>query len=402
MDVLILDDEVQLVRHLAGYLGSLEGEFHVHSAFTGEEAVQLLKSIPIDILLTDVRLPGIDGIEVVRQALEMKPGLRVVVMTAFSSPTIRDLALREGALRFIEKPLDLGELRLLLTEVHECGRGWSGTVGGLDIFDIAQLLAMTQRSKALRIQSGRERAVLIFVEGRIMHASTMTKTGEDAFYEMALWGGGTFTELSEKEASAYAPNVTASTSHLVLEAARLKDEAHRDDLSEWSAESAELEQGVAASATGTPTKSPSQPGGRRSSLLTERRKSEIREKYGLNADKLEEAVELVRGQLGDSLIVSDILAVEDDRVIAGFNRRPGRSTPFLRITSVMRKALAEAGYPELDRYYMIDLAGGTTAMIIHMGTFFWRLLVDTSRTPASFLVSVVIPAAIAACERAKV
>lgn len=225
MKVLIVDDETNLVRHLVSFLGSFPEEFSLHHASTGEEGFELLQSARPDILVTDVRLPGIDGIELLRQSLVAQPTLKVIVMTAFSSPELRKMALREGAVRFIEKPLDLNELRTSLHELHESSQGWSGLVGGLDIFDIAQIHALTGKSKALRVSSGDQEGILVFAKGTIVHASTGTNSGDEGFFEMARWQGGTFDTLPLKDRAKYSNNITLSTTHLIMEAARLRDES---------------------------------------------------------------------------------------------------------------------------------------------------------------------------------
>lgn len=223
--LLIVDDETELVKNIAGYLNSFPGEFEVMPAGSAEEAENVLKGQEVDLLLTDVRLPGLDGIELVRRALQLHPGLPVVVMTAFSSQEVRQLAMEVGALRYVEKPLDLEELRHLLLEAATRGKGWSGRVGGLEIFDLAQLLALTGKSKAIRISCGREKGVLVFEQGQLVHASTGSLQGCEAFFAMAGWEAASFDELAGAKARKYPPNITMSTTNLMLEAVRLRDEA---------------------------------------------------------------------------------------------------------------------------------------------------------------------------------
>lgn len=223
--LLIVDDEVELTRNIASYLASFPGEFEATTVSSAEAAEAALAVEPVDLLLTDVRLPGLDGIELVRRALAQQPGLRVVVMTAFGSADMRSVALQAGAIRFVDKPLDLEELRHLLHEIHSGAAGWSGLVGGLEIFDLAQLLALSGKSKAIRATWGKERGVLVFEHGQVVHASTTSLEGEQAFFDMAGWEGGNFEEISPAKARKYPPNITRSTTNLMLEAVRHRDEA---------------------------------------------------------------------------------------------------------------------------------------------------------------------------------
>lgn len=227
--ILIVDDEAPLLRNLASYLASFDDALGVLTAASGEEAIVALESQPaVELLLTDVRLPGMDGIELIRQATELVPGLRVIVMTAFPSRDIRRTATAAGAVRYLEKPLDLPELRTIVLGVLDEQRGWSGSVGGLDIFDLTQLFAMSRKSTAIAVRCADCSGRLVFRNGRLIHASSCHLQGEKAFRDMASWAGGSFVELPIDQARRLATNVTTSTNHLLIEVARLRDEETRD------------------------------------------------------------------------------------------------------------------------------------------------------------------------------
>jgi len=226
--LLIVDDELPLLRNLSSYLKTFDKEFEVFTAPSAEEALAVLKvQQDIDVLLTDVRLPGIDGIELVRRAAIAKPELRVLVMTAFPSVDVQKHAMAAGALRYMEKPLDVKELRQVLLELIETTAGWSGAVGGLDLFDFIQLFVLSGKETALRVRHQHQEGVLVFRDGRMVHAAAGEKKGEEAFFLMATWEGGKFEEVSRSESKHCGPNINTSTNHLMMEAARLRDEARQ-------------------------------------------------------------------------------------------------------------------------------------------------------------------------------
>lgn len=228
MTVLIVDDEVPLLKNLRDYLSSFGGRFRVLTATSAEKGIATLKEEKhVDVLVTDVRLPGIDGIELIRAVKALRPELPVVVMSAFGSAALKRQASAEGVLTFLEKPVDLEELRNLLEGAKTDGAGWSGTVGGLDIFDVTQLLAMSGRSLAVRVTFGKRTGTLMFHEGRLVHASAGKLRGEKAFFEMARWSGGTFEEIPRPAPRSLPKNVEAPLSQLMIEAARRRDEAER-------------------------------------------------------------------------------------------------------------------------------------------------------------------------------
>lgn len=225
--ILIVDDEAALVRSIGKYLDSFPGEYRVFSAFSGEEGLAILRNQPVDVLLTDVNMPGLDGIEVVRRALEMRPEVRVIVMTAFGSPELEAVALREGAMRFVHKPLDLEDLRSIIQMSTMVETGWAGIVGGLDLLDLAQLIALSGKTAVVHVGCGTENGIMVFHERTVVHASQGAMTGEEAFYRMAMWSGGTFQEDTSADIAKYPRNVELKATHLFMEAARLRDEEAR-------------------------------------------------------------------------------------------------------------------------------------------------------------------------------
>jgi CheY-like chemotaxis protein len=224
VSVLIVEDEVELAANIATYLESFPGEVEAVAAVSGEAALRVVEERPVDVVLTDLRLPGIDGIEVLRQVLARRPGTRIVVMTAFGSEEVRRRALRDGAVRFMEKPVDLGRLRQLILEIGTAPGGWSGSLRGLDIFDFTQLFGLTRKSRTVRARLGSKNGTLVFRNGEIVHASTEELEGAEAFFAMVDWEGGTFHDLPVGDEQQLASNVSVSTTHLLMEAARLRDE----------------------------------------------------------------------------------------------------------------------------------------------------------------------------------
>ena len=109
--LLIVDDE-RSTRE--GLRSALEEEFDVYTAAGTAEAVQILKSEPIQILLTDLRLGGESGIDLLDAALSLPEPPVAVMMTAYGSVDTAVEAMRRGAWHFVTKPLNLDEVEMLL------------------------------------------------------------------------------------------------------------------------------------------------------------------------------------------------------------------------------------------------------------------------------------------------
>ena len=115
--VLIVDDEKNLRRTLADILHD-EG-YTVDVAATGEEALELCSKENYGIVLMDVRMPGIDGVEAFRRIRRHHEGVRVILMSAYSVEGLKQSALDEGAVAFLAKPLHLEQVVHLIGEVKD-------------------------------------------------------------------------------------------------------------------------------------------------------------------------------------------------------------------------------------------------------------------------------------------
>ena len=115
--VLIVDDERTLARAIKAFLA--EHGYETEVANDAESAVGLLGTLRPDVVFTDVRLPGMNGIELLGKIREFDPAISVVVMTAYGSIEGAVEAVKLGAFDYVKKPIDLEELKLLADRARE-------------------------------------------------------------------------------------------------------------------------------------------------------------------------------------------------------------------------------------------------------------------------------------------
>jgi DNA-binding NtrC family response regulator len=115
--VLIVDDEVSILDTLRILL-KREG-FDVHTAVGGEQGLQLLGDVGPDFVLTDIRMPGVGGIEILNAARQLDPTLPVILMTAQASLQSAIQAVNQGAFHYIQKPFSNDELLVICRRAAE-------------------------------------------------------------------------------------------------------------------------------------------------------------------------------------------------------------------------------------------------------------------------------------------
>jgi DNA-binding response OmpR family regulator len=113
--VLIVDDEKNILLTLSQSLQVLQLE--TDTATTGEEALTKLKEKDFGLILLDLRMPGIDGMEVLRQVREIRPDIRIIMISAYGTIELAVEAMKLGAVDFIQKPFSPEEIRGLVSRV---------------------------------------------------------------------------------------------------------------------------------------------------------------------------------------------------------------------------------------------------------------------------------------------
>lgn len=221
--ILFVDDDPE-VSWALGRLLNRSG-FSVVTCGDGAEAIPMLEKKSFDVLITDIQMPEINGLALLEWVRKNRPGLRVVVITAFGSPTVKELSLRKGALLYLEKPLDPDLLIQVLKEA-EREETFYGSVHKIDLFDYVQLMILTRTKAVIEINArNNSKGLLFFDAGEAVHAELGGLQGVDAFYKLLGLEGGSFSSLPWREPAER--TIDTGGEFLLMEAARIKDESSR-------------------------------------------------------------------------------------------------------------------------------------------------------------------------------
>ena len=114
--ILIVDDDKLLQKPLKQILAD---KYDVFAAGSGEEALAIIKVKAIDLILLDIRLPGIDGIETLKAILERDKNILVIMITAFEDVKTVITSMKMGAFDYLVKPLDMDEIEIIVERALE-------------------------------------------------------------------------------------------------------------------------------------------------------------------------------------------------------------------------------------------------------------------------------------------
>jgi CheY-like chemotaxis protein len=112
--VLVVDDEIDICKNMADILGDLG--LSVDTAQAGDAALAMLKRRPYDIVLLDLKMPGMDGLELSRRIKQLRPGTVAIIVSAYANRITHDEARGIGAWKVLAKPIELPRLLALVDE----------------------------------------------------------------------------------------------------------------------------------------------------------------------------------------------------------------------------------------------------------------------------------------------
>lgn len=115
--LLIVDDEEALTFSLYQTFIKVPIEIEVITASSGEEALTKLNDTRFDIVITDIAMPGIDGLDLLSMIKSKNPDTRVLVITAYGSREREEEAYKRGAEKYIEKPFDLRDIKNIVLQM---------------------------------------------------------------------------------------------------------------------------------------------------------------------------------------------------------------------------------------------------------------------------------------------
>lgn len=225
-NILIVDDEKPFLLSLKDGLGIHATEFNVLLALNGKQAIEILKSVRIDLLVTDLKLPVVDGFGLLAFVSRQFPKMPVIVMTAFGTPEIEARLSRMDSLTYLEKPLDFDVLTKSIQNALELGS--RSYIRGITLSTFIQLIYMERKTCTLKVQRNAEIGYIYIKNGHIIEAESGNVRGLQAAYDIIAWDE-TGIEM-DNHCRINTGSIVNPVEQVLLEALKIKDERSAMDL----------------------------------------------------------------------------------------------------------------------------------------------------------------------------
>lgn len=235
-NVLFVDDDQEMLQALKEGLEKYKETFTVVLAEDGSDAINKLQKNTISLVVTDLKMPNMDGFSLLAYIMEKYPDIPVIIITGYSTSEMKRLAQEGGAVGYISKPFLIEDLaKHIMKTLRKESDG--GTLHGVSSGMFLQLMEMEERTCTIRLvdkKSGKG-GVLFFRDGNLLDARVEELKGLDAAYRIFSWDEVTLSiqnECPQKD-----NKINSDLQPIILDAMRLKDEA--DDAEEETFEDEE-------------------------------------------------------------------------------------------------------------------------------------------------------------------
>jgi len=220
-NVLIVDDEQNLLLSLKDGLSHHKDSFQIITAHNGREAVVVLLSSSIDLLVTDLKMPEMDGFALLAWVGSNRPKLPIIVMSAFGTPQLEAQIEKTGTLQFLDKPLNLATLEEGI--LNGLNNEHKSLIHGITLAAFLQLIKLEHKTCTLDITASGRSACLYLRGGKLIDARTDGLEGLPAALDIVSWDDAEIV----MDAICWRQDdvIKLPMENLLLESFRLKDTA---------------------------------------------------------------------------------------------------------------------------------------------------------------------------------
>jgi CheY-like chemotaxis protein len=171
--------------------------WEIHFATTADRALAILQETPVDLVVLDIGMPMVDGIQLLGIINRRYPSLKIAVMTGNATESKRADCLSNGAELFIEKPVSPDGIKVIFNMLNDLvswahREGFSGALRQVGLQEVIQMECLGRHSSILEIRNRQMRGLIYIEAGAITHAAVGTLTGEKAFHQLLSMTGGEF------------------------------------------------------------------------------------------------------------------------------------------------------------------------------------------------------------------
>lgn len=222
--ILIVDDDPVTLKLLQKTLSKME-DLEVYTAEDGKKAINLLNQQSVDLLVSDLHMPGINGLQLLQYVNKHFPGLRAIVLTGCGTSNIENKIKSIGSYQYYEKPLDVNVFKE--ASLRELQASPVGQIHGINISSFLQLIDIEGKICTLTVRAQGKTGYLYFRDGDLIAAETFGRRGEEAAQEIINWSDSIIeiADVCKKNKR----EIEKPLMQILMDSARIKDEENEEN-----------------------------------------------------------------------------------------------------------------------------------------------------------------------------
>lgn len=221
--VLLVDDEEVFLRTVADGFALFADQVTLLTAPNGKVAVDVLSRHRVDLVVTDLKMPEMDGFGLIAHMSRHNPGVPIIVMSAFGTLDIESRLEEQGIVQFLDKPVDFQQLADKV--VSALAASASGHLSGIALSTVLQMIEADRKTCTVRVSAHGQNGELVFKGGLLADAQTGELHGAGAAMDIVCWSEPEIDILPGPKS--VSKTLEMPVTQILLEAFRAKDERER-------------------------------------------------------------------------------------------------------------------------------------------------------------------------------
>ena len=190
--MLIVDDDENLTWSIAKNLRHEYQNYEIDCANSGDEAIEILKEFSFNLVISDIKMPCTNGLQLLDYVKKNCPEARVIMMTSLYNSEIKDLANQNSGIYFIEKPFEMTDFKKIIHRALETDDNENNQMTKSSLKEIIKSSYKNKFNGIINVINGNKSVAIYFNGGEIIHAKAEKVEGEMALINVLHWSDGQY------------------------------------------------------------------------------------------------------------------------------------------------------------------------------------------------------------------
>lgn len=191
--ILIVDDEEDLTWSISRSLRKENDCYDTICVNSGNEAIEFLKKFSFDLIISDIQMPGINGLMLLEYAYKIQPEIKVIIMSTWDEHDIEKMICTRSGIFYLEKPFDINRMKWTIHRAFYSSHSkYRGRLIDMNLKNIIKHNCQNKFNGYLNITNGKQSGIIYFRSGEVIHAKVGELEGEKALLDVMDWSEGQY------------------------------------------------------------------------------------------------------------------------------------------------------------------------------------------------------------------